>query len=155
MWYVRAVVLAAGLILVAPLGARGADLVIWWNKGFYAQEDEAIREIIAAFEQSTGNEVELVLQPQDELQGKAEAALELGRPPDFVWGPLSFYWVAEWAYEDRLVDLEGALGANLHLFDADAIDVATLLNGRTGRRGNLWPADGQGFESCARLEEPS
>ena len=31
----RAIILAAGLIL-APLGARAADLVVWWNKGFSA-----------------------------------------------------------------------------------------------------------------------
>jgi hypothetical protein len=33
---------------------RCADLVVWWQKGAYAQEDEALREIIAAFEQGGG-----------------------------------------------------------------------------------------------------
>ena len=56
----RAVVLAVAIVL-APLGARAADLVVWWEKGAYAQEDEALREIIAAFEQRTGKQVELVL----------------------------------------------------------------------------------------------
>ena len=40
----RAVVLAAAII-VAPLCARAADLVVWWEKGFYPQEDAAIAEI--------------------------------------------------------------------------------------------------------------
>ena len=44
-------------------------------------------------------------------------------------------WVAQWAYEDRLVDLEGVLGPVLDLFDADAIEASTLLDGKTGRRG--------------------
>ena len=48
-------------MLMAPLGARAADLVVWWEKGFYPQEDAAVREIIAAFEQETGKQVELVL----------------------------------------------------------------------------------------------
>jgi multiple sugar transport system substrate-binding protein len=34
-----------------------------------------------------------------------------------------------------LADLGGVLGPVLDLFDADAIEVSTLLNGRTGRRG--------------------
>ena len=34
----RAVVLAAAIVL-APLGANAADLVVWWQKGAYAQED--------------------------------------------------------------------------------------------------------------------
>ena len=51
-------VLAAMLALV-PLGARAADLVVWWDKGASPQEDAAVKEIIAAFEQKTGKHVEL------------------------------------------------------------------------------------------------
>ena len=40
MLRVRAVILASALIL-APSGARAADLVIWWEQGYYAQEDAA------------------------------------------------------------------------------------------------------------------
>ena len=54
----RAVVLAVAIVL-APLGARAADLVVWWEKGFNPEEDAAVREIIAAFEQKTGKQVEL------------------------------------------------------------------------------------------------
>jgi ABC-type glycerol-3-phosphate transport system substrate-binding protein len=60
----RAVVLAA-VLLMAPLGARGADMIVWWEQGFYPQADEAIREIIAAFEQQTGKHVEIVFQPPE------------------------------------------------------------------------------------------
>jgi ABC-type glycerol-3-phosphate transport system substrate-binding protein len=45
----------AVVLMMAPFGARGADLVVWWEKGFYPQEDEAVAEIIAAFEQETGS----------------------------------------------------------------------------------------------------
>ena len=58
----RTLVLAAALA-IAPPGARAADLVVWWDKGYYAQEDEAVGEIIAAFEQKTGHTVELHLYP--------------------------------------------------------------------------------------------
>ena len=76
---------AAALVL-APLGAQAADLVVWWEKGSYAQEDEAVREIIEAFEQESGKQVELVFHEQDELPTKIAAALEAGRPPDFAFG---------------------------------------------------------------------
>jgi ABC-type glycerol-3-phosphate transport system substrate-binding protein len=81
----RAVVLAAAIVM-APLGARGADLVVWWEKGFYPQEDAALAEIIAAFEQGTGKEVELIQPTQDEMFDKAQAALAAGSPPDFLFG---------------------------------------------------------------------
>ena len=45
MW-VQAIIFAAALIL-APLTTRAADLVIWWQQGFYTQEDEAVAEMLA------------------------------------------------------------------------------------------------------------
>ena len=45
---------------------------MWWEEGYYAQEDEAVREIIAAFEQETGKQVELVFYSQDELPEKLD-----------------------------------------------------------------------------------
>jgi ABC-type glycerol-3-phosphate transport system substrate-binding protein len=54
---IRIAVLAA-MLAMAPLGARGADLVVWWDEGFYPEEAEAVREIVAAFEQETGKQVE-------------------------------------------------------------------------------------------------
>src|SRR5690348_10743552 len=56
---VRAILLAAALVL-APLNARAADLTVWWEEGFYPGENEAVREMMAAFEHKTGKTVELV-----------------------------------------------------------------------------------------------
>jgi multiple sugar transport system substrate-binding protein len=130
----QAVILAVA-IAMAPPGATAADLVVWWEQGSYPQEDAAVREIIAAFEQETGKQVELVQPTQSETFQKAQAALEAGQPPDFLFGTPSRWWVAPWAYQDRLVDLAGVLSPGLDLFDADAIEVSTLLDGKSGRRG--------------------
>ena len=58
-----------------------------------------------------------------------------GQPPDFLFGTTAKCGSRPWAYEDRLVDLAGALAPVLDLFDADTIDASTLLDGKTGRRG--------------------
>jgi multiple sugar transport system substrate-binding protein len=130
----RAVVLAVAIVL-APLCAQAADLVVWWEKGFNPEEDEAIKEIVGAFEQKTGKRVELVQPTQEEMFGKVQAALAASQPPDFLYGTLSERWVPQLAYEDQLVDLDSVLRPVLDLFDVDAIEVSTLLNGKTGRRG--------------------
>jgi multiple sugar transport system substrate-binding protein len=131
----RAVVLAAAIVL-APLGAKAADLVIWWEEGVNPEEDAAIVEVIGAFEQKTGQQVELVLVPQDELPPKVQAALEGGSPPDFLWGLGALGDNADqWAYEDRLVALADTLGPLQELFDPDLLENATLLNRRTGEHG--------------------
>jgi hypothetical protein len=35
------------ILAMAPLVARGADLVMWWEEGLYPGENEAVAEIIA------------------------------------------------------------------------------------------------------------
>jgi multiple sugar transport system substrate-binding protein len=127
----RALVLAA-VLLLTPLSAQAADLVIWWDKGFYPQEDEAVRDIIAAFEQKTGKRVELVSYEQAELQGKLDAALAVGQPPDFAFGLAIAH--SKLAFEDRLTDLTDTVGSFSDLFDPGALARYTLLDGKTGQR---------------------
>jgi multiple sugar transport system substrate-binding protein len=130
----RILVVAATLV-VAPLGVQAADLVVWWNEGYTDQEDEALREIVAAFEQETGKRVELVIHPEQELPDLVVAAVEAGKPPDFVFSVVIIRDDAQWAYEGRLVDLTDAVGHFSDLFDPDALDAVTLLDRTTGRRG--------------------
>jgi multiple sugar transport system substrate-binding protein len=129
----RSVVLAA-MLVAPPLTAQAADLVVWWEKGFYAQEDEAVSEVIAAFEQGTGREVELAFHPQLELPVKIVAALEAGQPPDFAFGTRTEPYVSKWAFDNRLVDLTDTVGHFSDLFDPDAVARWVLLNQETGQR---------------------
>jgi multiple sugar transport system substrate-binding protein len=129
----RAVALAVALVL-APLGARAADLVVWWDQGYYPQEDDALQEIIAAFEQRSGKQVELVLHPLDEHPDNIVAASEAGRPPDFAFGFLLGNYIARWSFEDRLVDLADTVGHFSDLFDPDVLAWMTWRNARTGQK---------------------
>jgi multiple sugar transport system substrate-binding protein len=120
-------------IVSAPLGASGADLVVWWEKGFTPQEDEAVREIIAAFEQQSGKEVELVQPTQDLFPDNILATFGTRASPDFAVGTNFDDYIAKWAFDDRLVDLAGAMGGFSHLFDPEALNAVTLPNARTGQ----------------------
>ena len=129
----RAVVLAVAIAL-APLGARAADLVVWWEQGFNPEEDTAVREIVAAFEQKTGKQVELDLPSHDDMLAKIVAAVEAGQPPDFLYGNQTDWYYGQWVDEDRLIDLSDVIGPFASLFDPDGLGYATLLDGTTGRR---------------------
>jgi multiple sugar transport system substrate-binding protein len=129
----RTVVLAA-MLAIAPLGAEGADLVVWWEEGYYAQEEDAVREMIAAFEQDTGRQIELAFYPQRELGPEIQSGLKVGQPPDFAFGTLLMDYIGEWAFNDRLVDLTDAVGFFSNLFDPDALQRVTLLNAKTGEK---------------------
>jgi multiple sugar transport system substrate-binding protein len=130
---IEALVLAVALAM-APLSAQAADLVVWWEEGYSAQEDDAVGETIAAFEHDSNQQVELVFYPQEELSGKIEAALEAGHPPDFAFGTLVSLYIGEWAFDDRLVDLTDTVGHFSDMFDPDLLAFWTLLNQKTEHR---------------------
>jgi multiple sugar transport system substrate-binding protein len=142
----RAVILAAAIVM-APLAATAADLVVWWEEGFNPEEDAAVREIIAAFEQDSGKQVELAFYPQADMADQIEAALQAGQPPDFAFG--TNLWFTGWLSDDRLVDLADTVGPLSDLFDPDALawwsysdagqtSLIALPMGRTTNHVHVW-----------------
>jgi ABC-type glycerol-3-phosphate transport system substrate-binding protein len=115
----RVLALVLGALILAPIGAHA---------GYYAEEHEAVREIIAAFEQDTGKQVELVFYAEDELPNKIVATFEVGQPPDFAFGLLLGTFIGQWAFEGRLVDLTHTVGHFTDLFDPDVLSWAVWLN---------------------------
>ena len=151
----RAVVLAAALVL-APLGAQAADLVVWWDEGYYAEEDEAVREIIAAFEQETGKQVELVFHPMDGAAGQDRGGARGGPAARLRLRLLALAdYIGQWAFDDRLVDLSDTIGHFSDLFDPDALDRcdAAQREDRARRLCTRLPM-GQIAQPRPRLEEP-
>src|SRR4051812_43904838 len=130
---VRAVFLAAALVL-APLSAQAADLVVWWIKGYSHEEDAALEEAAAAFERKTGQRVEIAFYPEADLMRRTVAAVETGTPPDIAFSFDIELPYGEWAYEGRLAGLSDAIGPSVDQFDKDALERATLLDGTTGKR---------------------
>lgn len=135
MMRIEAVLLAVALA-TAPFGAQAADLVVWWEKGFTPEEDAAVREIVAAFEQKTGKQVELVLEEWEPLRDDTVAAIAAGwRPPDFVFAVNGIPQRDQWAYEGRLVELRDAIGPMREMFAPYALERFTLFDGTTDQRG--------------------
>jgi multiple sugar transport system substrate-binding protein len=130
---VSATILAATLF-VAPLGAHAADLVLSWHKAHHAEEDEALREVVAAFEQKAGKQVEIAFVPLEEQPSQIEAALDAGHPPDIAFGFWLDTYIPKWALENRLMDLTGTIGHFSDLFDPKQLDHAMLLNASTGQK---------------------
>jgi multiple sugar transport system substrate-binding protein len=129
---VRAILLTAALALV-PLNVQAADLVVWWEEGFYPEEDQAARELVQAFEAETGRNVELVFQPYLEGPSKAEAALAVSRPPDIMLGDESSIRGERWAAAGALADLFDVLLPIRDRFLPGQLEFGALPDSRTGR----------------------
>jgi hypothetical protein len=94
----RIAVLAA-MLAVAPLGAKAADLVVWWEMGSNPEEDAAVREIIAAFERETGKQVDLEQRRKATSRPRPLPSSPTGKTPDFLFGTNG-----QWAGAGRLIE---------------------------------------------------
>jgi multiple sugar transport system substrate-binding protein len=119
--------------LLATFGAASAaDLTIWWEEGYYPEEDKAIEAVITDFEQASGKDVELTLYPQQELPGKVASAVEAGQPPDLVYSlPINY---EQLAYDDALADLTDVIEPVKDTFFPTVLQAVLLRNGKTGQR---------------------
>ena len=60
-------------------------LTVWWVKGFYKSEDDALYEAIKKYEAKTGVKVELSQYAVQDGIPKVVAALDAGNPPDVAY----------------------------------------------------------------------
>src|SRR5438105_9040274 len=127
--------LALAAAFAAPAGAQ-ETLVVYCTKGFYPQEDKALDDMIAKFQQKTGVRVELSRYSPQESVPKAVAALDSGSPPDVAYGDVFDFQVAgKWAAEGRLEDLSDILVPMKASFLPVTLETVYLLNEKTKKRG--------------------
>jgi multiple sugar transport system substrate-binding protein len=77
--------LAATFLTAVATQAFAQDLVVWWNKSYYPEEDQKFEEIVADFEKEKGVDVELSFFTNEDLPVKTLAALTAGEPPDLAF----------------------------------------------------------------------
>ena len=76
-------VATAGLFYIAaPAMAQQKTITVWFGKGFYKSEDDALLEAIKKFEAKTGIKVELSQYPGQDMISKTVAALDSGTVPE-------------------------------------------------------------------------
>src|SRR3954454_17685239 len=126
---------AALLLAFAGLALAQETLVVYWTKGFYPQEDKALDDMIAKFQQKTGVKIELSRYSPQESVPKAVAALDAGSPPDVAYGDVFDFQVAgKWAAEGRLEGLTDIQGPMKGKCLPITLETVNLLNEKTGKR---------------------
>jgi multiple sugar transport system substrate-binding protein len=128
------VIAAVLLSLSATQAFASSDekLVVWWNKGFYRAEEDALLEVIKKFEAKTGVKVELSQYATQDMIPKLVAALDSGNPPDVTYADTyNFQGVGKWASEGKLVDLGSIIEPIKGEFAKQALDTVVLYNDTT------------------------
>ena len=125
-----AVAAAIGLAAVAaPAMAQQKTITVWFGKGFYKSEDDALLEAIKKFEAKTGIKVELSQYAIQDMIPKTVAALDSGTVPDVAYSDsYDVQAQGKWAFEGRLEDLSDILTPMKSAFAPNTLETALLYN---------------------------
>ena len=143
--------LAAALVALGIFAAPAAaqeKLTVWWVKGFYKSEDDALFEAIKKFEAKTGVKVELSQYPVQDMIPKTVAALDAGTPPDVAYADVyDFQVTGKWAYEGKLEDMSDIFAPMKDRFLKNTLETAYQL--RNAAEKASW------VRSSASLHDPA
>ena len=121
---------AVGLFYAtAPAFAQQKTITVWFGKGFYKSEDDALLEAIKKFEAKTGIKVELSQYAIQDMIPKTVAALDSGTVPDVAYSDsYDVQAQGKWAYEGKLEDLSDILVPMKSAFAPNTLETALLYN---------------------------
>lgn len=129
MRVVTAAIMAASLLAASQASAQ-EKLTVWWGKGVYKAEDDALYAVIRKFEAKYKNvKVDLSLYAPQEIIPESVAALDARNPPDVAYGDVyDFQVTAKWAYEDKLEDVSSIIDPLRNTFEPSALATTFLYN---------------------------
>ncbi|WP_036477403.1 ABC transporter substrate-binding protein [Myxosarcina sp. GI1] len=70
---------------------RENGLQIWWDKGYIAEEDEILQQIVDNWQQKSGEKAKLSFYVADEIAQKTQRAIKAGNPPDVLFSSRAEY----------------------------------------------------------------
>src|ERR1700685_3763561 len=127
---------AAVLLAAAHPAAAQDTITVWWGKGFYKSEDDALLKVVKKFEEKTGTKVELSQYAIQDMISKTVGALDSGTVPDVSYADtFDVQAGGKWAFEGKLEDLSDILVPIKDKFAPNTLETAYLYNGETKKKG--------------------
>jgi multiple sugar transport system substrate-binding protein len=117
-------------LLAGGHAAAQEKLTIWWVKGFYKAEDDALFAAIKKYEDKhKGVKVELSQYPIQDMIPKTVAALDSGNPPDVAYADVyDFQVTGKWAFDGKLEDISSVISPIRARFAPNTVETAFLYN---------------------------
>src|SRR6195256_1293608 len=130
-----AIALGTALTLGPGQALAQEKLTIWWDKGFYKSEDDALFEAIRKFEAKSGVKVDLSQYAVQDMIPKTVSALDAGTPPDVAYADVYDFQVAgKWAFDGKLEDISGIIEPMKPRFSPNTVETAFLYNDKTKKK---------------------
>ena len=134
-WMFTISALALGVFLVTGPAMAQEKLVIWWNKSFVPQQDEAMKEIVQKWEKKSGKQADLSFFALPDHPAKVLAAFDAKNVPDVDFGQIVNVQTGNFAYEDKLLEISDVINPMRDRFTDSARLATQYLNGKTGKKG--------------------
>jgi len=133
--WIAAVAAGVALAVAGPALAQ-EKLTVWWVKGFYKAEDDALFAAIKKFEEKHKNiKIELSQYPVQDMIPKTVSALDSGSPPDVAYADVyDFQVTAKWAYDGKLEDISSVIDPIRARFATNTIETTFLYNDKDKKR---------------------
>src|SRR3954452_19824784 len=130
-----AAAVAAGMLAAAGPALAQDKLTVWWVKGFYKSEDDALLEAVKKYEQKSGIKVELSQYAVQDMIPKTVSALDAGTPPDVAYADVyDFQVTGKWAFDGKLEDISDVLNPIKDRFTPNTVETTYLLNDKAKKR---------------------
>jgi multiple sugar transport system substrate-binding protein len=110
-------------------------LHIWWNRGYFPEETEAIQQIIDKWEKISGIKAELTSYAEKDLAKATQNAVQNGNTPDILYNyiaDLTLY--PRYAWENKLLDVSDIVEPLRKWYSPIALESAHYLNKTTQKR---------------------
>ncbi|HEY9238028.1 MAG TPA: ABC transporter substrate-binding protein [Burkholderiaceae bacterium] len=133
--WMAGLVAGAAFLGAAPVMAQ-EKLTVWWVKGFYKSEDDALFAAIKKFETKYPKiKIELSQYPIQDMIPKTVSALDSGSPPDVAYADVyDFQVTAKWAYDGKLEDITSVIDPLRARFAPNTIETTFLYNDADKKR---------------------
>jgi multiple sugar transport system substrate-binding protein len=132
--FIIGAVAAAMLASAGPVLAQ-EKLTVWWVKGFYKSEDDALYAAIAKYEKKTGIKVDLSQYAVQDMIPKTVAALDAGTPPDVAYADVyDFQVLGKWAFDGKLEDISDVITPIKDRFAPNTIETTYLYNDKAKKK---------------------
>ncbi|MEM1168316.1 MAG: ABC transporter substrate-binding protein [Cyanobacteria bacterium P01_H01_bin.35] len=104
-------------------------LTIWWNRGYYPEEERSLEKIITKWQEKTDNKVELSFFSPDDILQVAIDALATDKPPDIFFSYRAGYTlIPQWAWQGKLLDVSDVIAPVKKLYDNTPLKSVYLYN---------------------------
>ena len=126
---------AVTAFMVSTQAVAQEKLTVWWVRGFYKSEDDALFAAIKKYEDKTGVKVELSQYPVQDMIPKTVAALDAGNPPDVAYADVyDFQVTGKWAFDGKLEDVTDIITPMKDKFLKNTIETTYLYNDKTKKK---------------------